>query len=151
MVPLPYRSESEYRRLKGQYEGLCHRAGFRADLSPEWTLDGPVGGELAAGNPTAAAGVLAAQDKLIDRYNWWDGPDHRAGLAVIALKTALQSLGQRSYAMSAGPDGPKHRLLRKWRVRSPGGPDPAPHPGNTARVGPVQLVRPGTARGGRWP
>ncbi len=86
VVPLPYRSESEYRRLKGQYEGLCHRAGFRADLSPEWTLDGPVGGELAAVNPTAAAGVLAAQDQLIDRYNWWDGPDHRAGLAVIALR-----------------------------------------------------------------
>ena len=86
VVPLPYRGESEYRRVKSQYQGLCHRAGFRADLSPEWTLDGPVGLELDAGNPAAAAGVLAAQDKLIARYNWWDGPDHRAGLAVIALK-----------------------------------------------------------------
>lgn len=83
VMPLPYRSEAEYRRLKRQYEELCHRAGFRADVSADWTLDGPVGRELTAGNPTAAAGVLAAQENLIARYDWWDCPGHRSGLAVI--------------------------------------------------------------------
>ena len=86
VMPLPYRSEGEYRRLKRRYEELCRRAGFRADVSADWTLDGPAGQELAARQPTAAAGVLAAQDKLIARYNWWDCPDHRAGLAIIALR-----------------------------------------------------------------
>jgi hypothetical protein len=96
VMPLPYRSEGEYRRLKYQYEELCRRAGFLADVSPDWALDGPVGREMIACNPTAAAGVLAAQDKLIARYNWWDCPDHRAGLAVVALKpsTTAEDGGQ---------------------------------------------------------
>ena len=88
VMPLPYRRDGEYRRLKLKYEGLCHRAGFRADLSAEWSLDGPVGRDLVAHNPTAAAGVLAAKDNLLARYNWWDAPDHRVGLAVILLQPA---------------------------------------------------------------
>ena len=91
VMPLPYRSEGEYRRLQRRYEELCRGAGFQADVSADWTLDGPVGQELAAHHPTAAAGVLAAQDKLIDRYNWWDRPDHRAGLAVIALRPSTMA------------------------------------------------------------
>ena len=83
VMPLPYRSEAEYRLLERQYEELCHRAGLRADVSADWTLDGPVGRELTAGNPAAAAGVLAAQENLIARYDWWDCPGHRSGLTVI--------------------------------------------------------------------
>ena len=93
VMPLPYRSEGEYRRLKSRYEELCRRASFQADVSADWTLDGPVGQELAARRPTVAAGVLAAEDKLIARYNWWDCPDHRAGLAVIALRPSTMAAG----------------------------------------------------------
>ena len=93
VMPLPYRSEGEFRRLKHRYGELCRNAGFRADVSADWTLDGPVGRELAAGNPTAAARVLAARDQLIARYNWWDGPGHRSGLAVVALKPSSVASG----------------------------------------------------------
>ena len=86
VMPLPYRSEGEYRRLQRRYEELCRNAGFRVDLSADWTLDGPVGRELAACYPAVAARLLAAQDRLVARYDWWDCPGHRAGLAVVALK-----------------------------------------------------------------
>ena len=85
VMPLPYRSDGEYRRLKQRYEEISRRSGFRADLNAEWTLDGPVGRELAASNPAVAARLLAAQERLVARYNWWDCAGHRAGLAVIAL------------------------------------------------------------------
>ena len=93
-VPLPYRSDGEWRRLKHRYGELCRTAGFQADVSADWTLDGPVGRELAAFNPTAAAGVLAARDNLIARYDWWDGPGHQSGLAVIALKPSSVASGE---------------------------------------------------------
>lgn len=86
VMPLPHRTEADFQRLKLRYEELCLHAGFQADVSSEWTLDEPVGRELAACRPEVAAGVLAARDKLIARYNWWECPGHRAGLAVIALK-----------------------------------------------------------------
>ena len=94
VVPLPYRSDGELRRLKHRYGELCGTAGFQADVSADWTLDGPVGRELAACNPTAAAGVLAARDNLIARYDWWDGPGHQSGLAVIALKPSSVASGK---------------------------------------------------------
>ena len=86
VMPLPYRSEGEFRRSQRRYEELCRTAGFRVDLSAEWNLDGSVGQELAAGNPAVAAQLLAAEDRLVSRYDWWDGPGHQSGLAVIALK-----------------------------------------------------------------
>ena len=86
VMPLPYRSEGEFRRLRHRYEELSRNAGFRVDLSADWTLDGPVGRELAACKPAVAAHLLAAQDRLVARYDWWDCPGHRSGLAVIALK-----------------------------------------------------------------
>ena len=86
VMPLPYRSAGEFRRSQRRYEELCRTAGFRVDLSAEWNLDGSVGQELAAGNPAVAAQLLAAEDRLVSRYDWWDGPGHRSGLAVIALK-----------------------------------------------------------------
>ena len=91
VMPLPYRSESEYARLRRQYAEFCHRAGLLADLSPDWTLDGTVGQELVARCPTAAAGILAARDRLIARYDWWERPGHRAGLAVIRLQPPANS------------------------------------------------------------
>ena len=91
VMPLPYRREGECRRLTRRYEELCRKAGLRADLSADWTLNGPLGRELVADNPTAAARVLAARDKLIARYDWWDGPGHQAGLAVIALKPSAMA------------------------------------------------------------
>ena len=94
VMPLPYRSEGEFRRSKQRYEELCQSAGFRVDVSADWNLDGPVGKELAAANPAVAARLLAARDKLVARYDWWDGPGHRSGLAVIALKPPSAIMGR---------------------------------------------------------
>ena len=93
VMPLLYRSEGEYRRLRRQYEGLCRRAGFRAEVSPDWNLDGTVGRELAARCPAAAAGILAARDRLVARYDWWERPGHRVGLAVIGLEPSATTGG----------------------------------------------------------
>ena len=96
VMPLPYRSAGEFRRSKQRYEELCQNAGFRVDVSPDWNLNGPVGKELVAGNPVAAARLLAARDKLITRYDWWDCSGHQSGLAVIALQpsSAVSREGQ---------------------------------------------------------
>ncbi|MCE2499717.1 MAG: hypothetical protein J4G13_02495 [Dehalococcoidia bacterium] len=97
VMPLLYRSDREFRRSQQRYEELCLNAGFRVDVSADWNLDGPVGQELAAVNPALAARLLAAEDRLVARYDWWDCPGHRSGLAVIALKpSAGTSLEGRS-------------------------------------------------------
>ena len=94
VMPLPYRSEGEFRRSKQRYEELCRNAGFRVDVSADWSLNGPAGEELVAGNPAVAARLLAARDNLITRYDWWDGPGHCSGLAVIALQPSAAASRQ---------------------------------------------------------
>ncbi len=85
VTPLPYRNEREYQRLRREYLDICRRAGFSGEVNREWTLDSPLGRQLAAAHPPVAPKVLAAQDHLLQRYNEWDKPGHDAGLVVIRL------------------------------------------------------------------
>ena len=83
VTPLPYRSEPEYQRLRREYRGIAGRAGFAGEVNREWTLDSPLGRQLTAAEPAAAAKILAAQEHLLHRYNEWDKPGHSAGLVIF--------------------------------------------------------------------
>ena len=85
VAPLPYRTEQEYQRLAADYYAIARRAGFRYQASAEWNLDTDLGREFCGVNPTAAAGILAAKEHLLLRYNEWDVPGHDAGLLVMRL------------------------------------------------------------------
>ena len=86
VMPLPYRSQAEYGRLRAEYEEYCLRLGLSWDVSPDWDLDGAVGRRFAAGCPAVAAAVLGCRDRLFERYDDWLEAEHNAGLVVIDLR-----------------------------------------------------------------
>ena len=150
VMPLPYRSEEECRRLKHRYGELCRNAGFRADVSADWTLDGPMGQELACLQPDGRgrrAGSARQTDRPL-RLVGWSGPSVRPGRN--RSETVLRGLSSRANAMSGGRKKSKLRMRGMRRVRSWEDPDPASHPGLPERAAGRRLVRPGTARGRMW-
>lgn len=85
VTPLPHTDSDDYLRTVAHYEEYCRNAGFRmsADLDWELALETPLGEEFALDEGGAAAGILAAQEKLLERYRWREGPEYRLGLAVV--------------------------------------------------------------------
>ena len=88
VMPLPYRSEAEYGRLRAEYEEYCLRLGLCWDVSPCWSLDGVVGRRFAADCPAVAAAVLDCRDRLLERYDGWLESEHNAGLVVVDLRSS---------------------------------------------------------------
>ena len=85
ITPLPYRSQKEYERQAADYLGIARRAGFRGQVSPEWSFDSEPGGEFAESHPATAAKILAAKEHLLLRYNEWEIPGHDSGLVIFRL------------------------------------------------------------------
>jgi hypothetical protein len=85
LTPIPYRSDREYRRLSADYHEIAARAGFRCQVCREWNLQGELGQEFSKAHPDAAAGILAAKDHLLFRYNSWDVPGHDVGLVIMRM------------------------------------------------------------------
>ena len=85
VTPIPYRTGEEYRRLASEYHDIASRAGFRIVLSRDWELEGELGQEFSKAHPAAAAGILAARDHLLLRYNGWDISGHEAGLVIMGM------------------------------------------------------------------
>ena len=88
VTALPHAGHAEYLQLVRHYEDYCRRAGFRMDADPDWetALSGPVGEEFALAEGGAADGVLAARERLLERYRWREGPEYELGLAVVERK-----------------------------------------------------------------
>lgn len=85
VTPIPYRTDQEYLRLVSEYQEIARRAGFRNEISREWKLEGELGQEFSEAHRTAAAGILAARDHLLLRYNGWDISGHEAGLVIMGM------------------------------------------------------------------
>lgn len=85
VMPVPYRSGTEFERAASQYRAIARRAGFDCQVSREWTLCSGLGWQFASQEPQAAEGILASRDHLLLRYNEWDVPGHDAGLALMRL------------------------------------------------------------------
>ncbi len=95
VMPLPYRSEGEYERLRKEYMAVCRRANFAGEVNREWTLDTPLGQELQLRCPNAAEQIMSARPHLLHRYNEWDQPGHDAGLVVFRLTHASANQARR--------------------------------------------------------
>ncbi len=86
IAPISYRSEAEYHRTRDQFQEVARRGGLGCSVSPDWTLDTPLGREFQKAEPDTAARVLEARDHLLRRLDLCDGPGHEAGLVIIRLR-----------------------------------------------------------------
>ena len=86
IAPISYRSEAEYHRTRDQFLEVARRGGLGCSVSPDWTLDTPLGREFQKAEPDTAARVLEARDHLLRRLDLCDGPGHEAGLVIIRLR-----------------------------------------------------------------
>ena len=87
VAPIAYRSERQYQRERGQFFEVCSPVGLECSITPEWTLDTPLGRDFEQADPEVALRVLQARDHLLDRLDQCDGPGHDAGLVVIKLRS----------------------------------------------------------------
>ena len=85
VTPLAYRSDAAFERLRGEYAAASAGAGLRCEVAREWTLDTPLGSWFASEEPDAAAAVMAARDRLLERFDEYHGAGHDAGLVVVEL------------------------------------------------------------------
>jgi len=85
VTPLPYRTDAEYQRLALEYQAIAGRAGYRCQVSPQWTLDGEPGLAFRRSHPETATRILDSREHLLLRYNSWDIPGHDAGLVIMQM------------------------------------------------------------------
>ena len=85
VTPLAYRSDAAFERLRGEYAAASAGADLRCEVAREWTLDTPLGSRFASEEPDAAAAVMAARDRLLERFDEYHGAGHDAGLVVVEL------------------------------------------------------------------
>ena len=86
VAPIMFRNAREFAKQKQEYVHVCNRAGLEYSVDDQWTLDSPLGQQLAELSPAASEMVLKSEEHLLKRYNEWDGPGHEAGLVIIGLR-----------------------------------------------------------------
>ena len=85
VAPVAYRSGHRYQRLAQKYLDVCDQEGLECSVGETWTLETRLGEQFTESYPVAADKVLLARDHLLRRYDECHGPNHEAGLVVIAL------------------------------------------------------------------
>ena len=85
VAPIVYRSGQGYQRLRQQYVDVCDRAGLECYVGETWSLATGLGEQFTDSYPRVAESILLARNCLLERYDECHGPDHEAGLVVIAL------------------------------------------------------------------
>ena len=85
VAPISFRSEAEFRRDRGQFLEVCQRGQLQCEVTPDWTLDTPLGRAFQQVEPQAASRILAARAHLLHRLDQCDGAGHDAGLVIIRL------------------------------------------------------------------
>ena len=85
VTPVVYESEDEFESLKQQYATACEPEGLTLAISPSWSLDSPLGRDLRNRAQIAADAVEGSRDHLLERYDYFEGAGHQAGLVLIGL------------------------------------------------------------------
>ena len=85
VIPIPYRSEQEFGRVRREYEAASRRAGLECSVTERWDLDSPLGVEFSQAEPVVSQRILEAEEHLLARLNECDGPGHEAGLVIMKL------------------------------------------------------------------
>jgi hypothetical protein len=55
------------------------------EISPSWSLDSPLGRDLRRRTPSVADAIEDSRDHLLERYDYFEGAGHQAGLVLIGL------------------------------------------------------------------
>ncbi len=84
-APVVFRSERAFERRRREYTAAAGSAGLRCSVGAEWSFESELGQRFAAANERAAAMIIAAKERLLDRYEECHGPGYEAGLVVIEL------------------------------------------------------------------
>lgn len=86
VTPVVYVTDDDYDTLGAQYAGICGSEDLPLEISPNWSLDSPLGRDLQERRPEVARAILESEELLLNRYDYFEGPGHRAGLATIGLQ-----------------------------------------------------------------
>ena len=86
VTPVVYLKDDDYDTLQAEYTEICRSEDLPLEVSPSWSLDSPLGRGLRERSTEVARAILESEDHLLSRYDYFEGPGHRAGLAVIGLQ-----------------------------------------------------------------
>ena len=86
VTPVPFRTDEEFAELRGLYAGLASPLKLEFRVSEEWELDGRLGEAFRAAEPRAAERVTESRDRLLERYEFFEGAGYEMGLAIVCLR-----------------------------------------------------------------
>jgi hypothetical protein len=85
VIPIPYRSEQEFGKVRREYEAVSQRAGLDCSITDRWGLDSPLGDQFSLDEPVVGQRIMEAEEHLLARLDECDGPGHEAGLVIMKL------------------------------------------------------------------
>ena len=85
VTPVVFLTDDDYDSLRAEYAKTCRSEGLPLEISSSWSLDTPLGRGLQERSPAVAQAILESEEHLLSRYDYFEGPGHRARLAIIGL------------------------------------------------------------------
>ncbi len=86
VIPIPYRSEKQFRRDRQEYLDVAARAQLECAVTQNWVMDTPLGRTFHDAEPDVYDKILEAREHLLTRVNECEGEDHEAGLVLMKLQ-----------------------------------------------------------------
>ncbi len=86
VIPLPYRSEKQFRRDRQEYLDVAARAQLECAVTQDWVMDTPLGRTFHDAEPGVYDKILEAREHLLTRVNECEGEGHEAGLVLMNLR-----------------------------------------------------------------
>ena len=97
VIPIPYRSEQEFGRVRREYEAVSRRAGLECSVTERWDLDSPLGVGFSQAEPVVsqrileAGGASAGSPRRVRRPGPRSGAGHyEAGELTASFRSANQ-------------------------------------------------------------
>ena len=86
VIPIPYRSEKQFRRDRQEYLDVAARAQLECAVTQYWVMDTPLGLTFHDAEPDVYDKILEAKEHLLARVNECEGEGHEAGLVLMKLR-----------------------------------------------------------------
>ena len=86
VIPIPYRSEKQFRRDRQEYLDVAARAQLECAVTQDWVMDTRLGQTFHDTEPDVYDKILEAKEHLLTRVNECEGEGHEAGLVLMKLR-----------------------------------------------------------------